>query len=206
MSDKVKEYPIIFSAPMVQAILDDKKHMTRRIVKLKEGETVDASTCWAVHPTKGGRLLRCPYGKKGERLWVRETWLFNWGHCCKACKDSALEKPENRTIESCLYRATSPDPELPRWSPAIFMPRWASRITLEIVGVKLERLQDITEEDAIAEGVTPPENLGAWERAHHWEAREAFRGLWESINGPESWERNDLVWAISFRRIQEGAK
>lgn len=209
MTDKIKEYPILFKAPMVKAILDDKKTMTRRLVKLREGETIDASTCWAVHPLQGSRLLRCPYGKKGERLWLKETALPDFPKEFSYYDWSWREVPEEyRKPEFVLYRASYPHPDKLKWHPSIFMPRWASRITLENTGIRIERVQDISERDILAEGVTV-DLVAEWCKVP-WSdmptLHDAWRAAWIHINGPESWERNDSVWAISFRRIQEGAE
>ena len=164
----MKEIPILFSSPMVRAILDGRKSQTRRVVK---------------------SLHLCPYGEKGSILWVRETFV-------------ALSK------DNILYRADDryPDSITPlKWKPSIFMPRWASRITLEITGVRVERLQDISEEDALTEGC---ENYlcGGYDFSYHgYECKPAvanYRRLWDSINGKKyPWKSNPLVWVISFRRI-----
>ena len=141
-----------------------------------------------------GESQECPYGKVGDRLWVRETFGYNpdfpgmLGHCC--------------------YRA---DPGHEHdgitWKPSIHMPRGASRITLEITGVSVERLQDVNGNDAIAEGLV---DLGIDGARWHWEryAKQgyfapwrAFKALWESINDEGSWDANPWVWAISFKRI-----
>jgi hypothetical protein len=145
------ERPILFSTPMVRAILAGRKTQTRRIIKPQpqeiEGLEIEAGTfkhyektCLCV-----GRVItttRCPYGKPRDSLWVRETWL-EWDN-----EDLGVEPGHPSTLR---YRA---DGEIPtvRWKPSIFMPRWASRITLEITGIRVERLQDISEQDAKAEG------------------------------------------------------
>jgi hypothetical protein len=185
----MKERPILFSAPMVRAILDGRKTQTRR--KIKPGDwSVEAHTMetdWPYLPhylTDGAAVpVKCPYGNPGDRLWVRETW---------ANERDGTGCPDDTGI---LYRATDPgwddeDTGL-RWRPSIFMPRRASRITLEITDVRVQRLQDISDDDSRAEG---------YDRSHAF-PREWFALLWESINGTGSWAANPWVWAITFRKL-----
>jgi hypothetical protein len=168
----VKERPILFSGRMVQAILDGRKTMTRRVFKTAK-----------LIPTEsyGKRALTrtCPYGQPGDRLWVRET------------HNTCGEKP--------FYRADGEMPLEWKWSPSVFMPRWASRITLEITAVWVERLKDITIEDAQAEGITP---LGTEGDSRRWRA--GFRELWDSLNAKRGygWDANPWVWVISFKRVK----
>ena len=178
-----KERPILFSAPMVRALLAGTKTQTRRVVKVPkrmEGVTSPA-----------GALVDfdCPYGRPGDRLWVRETFSY----------DAKLHFRGDRG--PCWYWADG-NPEYGDWTkprPSIHMPRWASRITLEITGVRVERLQSISEEDALAEGATlhkdkdPDYGYAGW-----------YRALWESINGPDSWAANPFVWVIEFSLSREG--
>jgi len=186
----VKERGIAFMAPMVRAVREDRKTQTRRLTKERDGITV--------HPNgqvlaRGGWLpeLCCPYGVPGDRLWVRETWA-----------------PHGIGEGGIAYRADGPewDDECAiKWKSPRFMPRWASRITLEIESVRVERLVEITEEDAMDEGVVFRDSC--WSatddpKALRWTtAVGAFRELWESINGPGSWDINPHVWVIKFRRI-----
>ena len=132
---------------MVRAILEGRKTQTRRVVKLREGELFDPTTHCAGKKYAQTRRVKCPYGEPGDRLWVRETWWGSIGYTV----------PEGHEQRMTAYRATFGDERSPaedgKWRPSIFMPRWASRITLEITAVRVERLQDITEEDAQAEGV-----------------------------------------------------
>ena len=161
------ERPILFSAPMVRAILDRTKTQTRRVVKLKP----DYMETFLRLPNK---VACCPYGQPGGRLWVRETF--------EDCESA---------LHSCvLYRADGGTPGT-KWTPSIHMPRWASRITLEITGVRVERLQDISEEDAISEGTPFP--CGGWVGG--------YQKLWESIHGPGSWDLNPWVWVVEFKRV-----
>ena len=153
----MKERPILFSAPMVRAILDGRKTMTRRILTERHGEY-------------------CPYGHPGDFLWVRETFY-------------------NSRMDNSMpthYRADNQDEDFQLiWNPSIFMPRWASRILLEITAVRVERLQKISEDDARAEGVSP-ETVGP------------FSELWDSINRKpgRTWADNPFVWVIEFKRIK----
>lgn len=202
----MKERPIIFSAPMVRAILDGRKSQTRRIVKPQPPRTVLSPTIVArdalapsgysfVSDEYGEILLRCPYGVPGDRLWVREAW--------------------RQGTTRVLYRVDDVAPSQVRWKPSIHMPRAASRITLEITDVRVERLQEIGEEDALAEGVFRPigmrtpigqcvetwDGRGEMIYADPSQARDEYRGLWESINGDGAWEANPWVWVVCFRRV-----
>lgn len=138
---------------------------------------------------------RCPYGQPGDRLWVREAWQAIDGNE-RALRIMTEPHPSRGWIE---YAATVPEGHEPppRWRPSIHMPRWASRITLEVTGVRVERLQDISEADATAEGVSaiPDEMRRATPRCD-------FQALWQSINGPDSWAANPWVWIVEFRRIE----
>ena len=188
----MKERPIIFSAPMVRAILAGTKTQTRRALApdlfISSGGAV-VRMASAGPATTGIREAHCPYWRQpGDRLWVRETWaprtLGAW-----PLMDQHM-KP--------LYRASEDRPEWKRiWKPSIHMPRWASRITLEVTGVRVERLQDISEADAIAEGA-PWAACGAPQEGSH---KAGFAQLWESINGPGSWAANPWVWVVAFKRV-----
>jgi hypothetical protein len=153
----MEEYPILFSGPMVRAILEDRKTMTRRVLKPQP------KVIHAIHPDasittncifrKGDQRIHCPYGQPGDRLWVRETWSA-WTGGMTSCgeeRDIIKGKIDLETQSPQIeYKATSQS-EGP-WRPSIFMPRWASRIRLEVTDVRVERLNEISEEDAIAEG------------------------------------------------------
>ena len=198
----MKERPILFNAPMVRAILDGRKTVTRRVVKpqpageIRRGEPdfnhwIDTKY-WERQNQKenrgiGTRGFACPYGQPGgDRLYVRETF----GH---------FERNEN-FAPGCevFYRADGESLAVEPWRPSIHMPRWASRITLEITSVRVERLQDISVADAIAEGCP------GGEHGDRYAALEQYRALWESINGPGSWDANPWVWAITFKRVEVG--
>jgi hypothetical protein len=167
----MKERPILFSGPMVRAILEGRKTQTRRIVKPQP--LCIASGEWIMNGSA------CKYGKPGDRLWVRETW---W-----APRDDVRGEYKREYIK---YAATLDGMGQPTWKPSIHMPRWASRINLEVVSVRVERLQNISEEDARAEGIWQPNWPLSW------------RQLWESINGAGSWEANPWVWVVEFKRIE----
>lgn len=222
----VKERPILFSGPMVKAILDGRKTQTRRVIKPQPTEyafEADAAPGFARfgydyivgNPSDGivdqtYQILKCPYGQPGDQLWVRENW-----QCFKAGTDQPI--PHNPQPALCVtgYQATdaarakeynSPEWKGP-WKPSIHMPRWVSRIQLEITNVRIERVQEISDRgaqnDCTAEGVFL---LGL---GHDWEERGfsssekcAFHDLWSKINGPESWDSNPWVWVIEFKRLE----
>ena len=203
-----KERPILFSGPMVRAILEGRKTQTRRIVK-KEPPTVISNI-----RTPGEKVIvpewwfsYCPYGQPGDRLWVREKTWFRKDDGLTTYADGSFRTHPTAIIGSKVFPDNIsgwPDEAKSRGFkpvPSIHMLRWQSRITLEITGVRVERLIDISEADAAAEGLGFDSNLmGPWEG--HATARDAFRSLWESINGPESWALNPFVWVLEFKRLE----
>lgn len=221
----IKERPILMNAEMVRAVLEDRKTNTRRIVKPQPPSYIDElhgyelrkrapytledfeTGCVVGYGFEDDNdvLYKLPYGRVGDRLWVRETFC---------------EMVERHRPPQFVYRAdTSADGEECRldfvrcgypyqWKPSIHMPREASRVTLEIVKARVERLQDISEEDAIAEGCPgfySPARVAGGEIVgpDGQDPIEQFRELWERINGAGSWARNDWVWAISFKRLEK---
>jgi len=223
----MKERPILFSGPMVKALLAGTKTQTRRIVRLPNGVDYDGYSGSVVRgslpfESTGTRSYTCPYGAPGDRLWVRESaWIW----CdrvavgrTKTGRIKVLYHPINRagSVVYCTDGATKPTHPLDddlhhmwRFKIGRFMPRWASRIALEVTGVRVERLQAITAEDAKAEGVTVPRC--SCEACSHTSAIcpadatsyvEGFRDLWCKINGPESWQSNPWVWVVSFRKVE----
>jgi len=194
----MKERQILFSAPMVRAILDGSKTQTRRIVKTGKWEHENSEY--------GVSFGNCPYGEPGDRLWVRETWnkFDAWEGYFYAADDHPFG----------IGEADDPDhieQHDIRWKPSIHMPRAASRITLEVTGVRVERLQDISEADARAEGVEPVVVGEGWRRYCDSgseevgvppcaDARHSFQSLWEQINGAGSWAANPWVWVVEFQR------
>jgi hypothetical protein len=179
----MKERPILFSGPMVRAILDGKKTQTRRVVKPQPVWVAEPNAPFKTTDADPNGMINCQYGYSGDRLWVRETFM-----------------PMPHLNAKAFYRASD---QLVggKWKPSIHMPRKLSRIMLEITGIRVERLQDISESDAIAEGVNVhPDHYGR-PRNSIYSPVQAYRDLWESINGPLSWDANPWVWVIEFRRI-----
>lgn len=246
---KIIERGMIFNGEMVRAILDGRKTQTRRIIKnQREGESWSVKSAvvprcpghthdwWLPTATRPySALPRCPFGAVGDRIWVRETFqgpLFDFEQMEAYQDDSSkFKKPE-----FCVYKADGkPAPEFFDadenlhccWRPSIHMPRWASRITLEITDVRVERLNSISDADCIAEGIIPvPKDRD--DDHQFWRdyrlsgdgtfcvptPRESFESLWKSVRGksfdqkedtgPGSWHANPWVWVIEFKRIEGG--
>lgn len=261
----VKERPIIFSAPMVRAILEGRKTQTRRIIKpqppkdyafpqecIGDGfwwndgeEDLDDVLFWPSYE----KCLPCPYGSVGERLWVRETfWCENDtdsnGYTTIDCGSMLSLGASAARVDYCTNGECKTPPEIignqkvDEWNdkpmpgywwlsppdnydgesdytdcgtwcflpwtfftkhPSIHMPRWASRITLEIIGVRVERLNDISTQDMISEGYPGPKVDG---KRIGWSEFGWFSSLWESINGEGSWSVNPWVWVVEFKRSE----
>lgn len=216
----MKERPILFSAPMVRALLDGSKTQTRRVMKpqpepvphrpgdyqwpcnaFQSMVSVSDTRAPGAHGMAGDA---CPYGAHGDHLWVRETWYCDH---FEVQKGPYLEVPEAR--ELLVYRADSERPyeaEQPVWRPSIHMPRWTSRILLEIVSVRVERLNDCSEVDALAEGVKAEscdhvrlscEEIGCCGPT----AKGMYAALWDQINGAGAWAVNPWVWVVEFKRV-----
>jgi len=209
----MKEKPILFSTEMVRAILENRKTQTRRLFPFQA----------KVSPHKNGYQIEyfderdnqyytkhkediCKYGKIGDRLWIKETY----------CIDDCKEDPK---APEYLYKADYEDNVdknligVDKWKPSIYMPRKASRITLEIINIRVERLNDISEQDAIAEGIEyfDIEESGKFYKNYNVEYKnwmefenpiDSYKTLWESINGQGSWEQNPWVWVIEFKRVE----
>ena len=192
----MKERPILFSAPMVRALLDGSKTQTRRVVK-PTPEWIGQSGVLSYRGRVGLPHALCPYGQPGDRLWVRESW-HQRGKFVFALPDS-----DKRSWLGTREIAYSADAKRPghdwRSRPSSHMPRWASRITLEITGVRVERLQDISRGDAMVEGCPFP-NMAAYNDPRKW-----YADLWESINGPGSWDANPWAWVVEFKRLEQPA-
>lgn len=230
----MKERPILFSAPMVRAILDGRKTQTRRIVKSPISPITTRVRSYLnrvgaiVYGCVFGKSeeifemsgMRCPYGNPGDRLWARETWgnvahhiddngdLRKWNPDRPAKKVNELKFGVGYYSGHIIYRADGEfewcndyGEQSSCWHPSIHMPRSASRITLEITNIRVERLQDISEEDAKAEGCDNSQSDAAISVGWFEKPARAFRRLWESINGTESWDANPWVWVIEFKRI-----
>lgn len=229
----MKERPILFSGAMVRSILNGSKSQTRRVVKPQpapdqQPRTVIGSSGFVyvmdnapLLPYPEVRRVRwdCPYGQPGDRLWVRETWqgplLQEFEIDADPYWHYASHLHQYQNPEHCEYAADGgPKPEYTDaddvmrqgWRPSIHMPRWASRITLEVTGVRVERLQDISEADAQAEGWTRRPEVSTDPQVHKEAARDWFMDLWESINGPGSWGVNPWVWVVEFRSVEVAAR
>lgn len=216
------EYPILFSGAMVKAVLSGAKTQTRRVVKLDKWvtshdsiilEVVDNFIC-VQQSKKTGAILRdskitCPYGVVGDQLWVRETICTGAKNNPEPCKnhiwryfadnEPVVVSKENETVMRVWAHHKEQE-----YCPSIHMPRWASRIQLEITDVRVQRVQDISESDAMDEGSgvlleTHPERDGNPDQY-----RKCFHDLWDSINSKRGfgWKENPWVWAISFKRIE----
>ena len=235
---KVKERPILFSGPMVRAILDGCKTQTRRVLKPQPTEKPDGRWSWIASSSERGEQgkfqyswpdpdgnaftirgreqavrVRCPYGSVGERLWVRESHaIYTDAFTREKGDEVVLYRADSSAywnmtpyahIEAEFNPLRDTSDYEPKWTPSIHMPRWASRLSLEIVRVGIERLQDISEADAYAEGVTIPDHykfVSNGRPEDRNEARVTYESLWESINGPGSWSANPWVWVIEFKR------
>lgn len=225
----MRERPILFSGPMVRALLAGTKTQTRRPLSprslaflttaAKAGECYELGANDPIHPNDMACYVQfCPYGQVGDRLWVRESWKYAdwtedgepWIGYAAGGKDALCRAPHEwwDRLENIWVELSDPDnydidgkAADRHWRPSIHMPRWASRILLEITEVRVERLQDISEHDARAEGVTADQYRGL-ERAF---AR-AYSELWEQINGAGSWAANPWVWAVSFKPVPSPAE
>jgi hypothetical protein len=223
----MKERPIIMSGPMVNAILEGRKTQTRRVIKPQPSEGYrwsDADKLFLLPGSRLGLMWRCPHGAPGDRLWVRETFVLEHAY-------DEGDLPADRPVmyndqfefwQVPHYRATEPEPHIvpfdlvdtyddrTRWSPSIFMPRWASRLLLEVTGVRAERLQEISYMDAKAEGV---ETLDLYHDELDFISavgggtgrlgKIVFAKLWDSLNEKRGfpWERNPWVWVVEFKAL-----
>lgn len=211
----MKEHPILFSAPMIKAILNGSKTQTRRIIKGNALAWLEGgfSPEFCGHPENNV----CPYGYAGDRIWVRETWQY-YRPFAEDATDKVIYRADVDNCDQCpvtIDGATVFVNPRDRWKPSIHMPRKASRILLEVVSVRIEKLQDISEQDAIAEGVeswietrwkSKPTHYKIYhnepgdESTYSSTAKCSYETLWQSINGPDSWDANPWVWVVEFKR------
>lgn len=202
---EIKERPLLYSTPMVQATLEGRKTQTRRVVKPQPEQILAQGIVdgrgYGITTERNTISHYCPYGQPGDRLWVRETLIQQGELGLQYVADSEWI---DEAIIPVSYGPYGGDYTF-RNIPAIHMPRWACRLLLEITAIRVERLQDISEEDAIREGVFWDSESGFWyvgDTLQAQSATEAFMKLWIAINGEESWKANPWVWAIEFRRVE----
>lgn len=187
----MKERPILFSSQMVRALLDGSKTQTRRVLKGTALDWISTPIDFDPQFIADAENHLCPYGQPGDKLWVREAW----------------SEPTSLDPGPTFYRADYPACVPPqfsnvppiaaiKWKPSIHMRRDQSRIMLEITGVRVERLQDISRGDAMAEGCPFP-NMADGDDPRKW-----YADLWQKINGPGSWDANPLVWVVEFMRVE----
>ncbi|MBL0879413.1 hypothetical protein [Serratia ureilytica] len=214
----MKERPVIFNGEMVRAILDGRKTQTRRAISDRHLHLIDvASQVGECYPLESGidhansqsyYREHCPFGQVGDRLWVRETFMDLTG--------TGIEATTGK-FEGFAYRADTPAGSYGdevrkeyglKWTPSLHMPRKACRILLKITAVRVERLNDISEEDAKAEGVKPAGDMlpdypdtFLTPKGDFATAKVAFQRLWQSIYGEESWAANPWVWVIEFKQV-----
>lgn len=251
----MRERPILFSAPMVRAILTEQKTQTRRAVSVrgldfvgggpKGGPDWNDPSCWGYEDTNTAKnwalaksesvdhVFSCPHGEVGDRLYVREAWRtldalneHSGTKIAEMCVDAGYRLPwapiqyeadGHRVNWEHVSTPPHDDPPTPgRYRHARFMPRWASRIMLEITGVRVERLQNISAADAIAEGIERVDDFygcPCWRVYGEPDGADvcapddpvgSYRSLWESINGANTWNDNPWVWAIDFKVLRGG--
>ncbi|WDQ09595.1 hypothetical protein [Klebsiella grimontii] len=210
------ERGMIFNAEMVRALLDDRKTQTRRPVRfpvLDKNLGCELAGNELAGELSAGNYLNSAFGKPGDRIWVRETFRVHSRATDVATlvykasvRNSWTEQTHRVPVSVCNKPAT---PE--KWTPSLHMPRWASRMLLEIIDVRVERLNAISERDAQTEGVGKLRG-GFWQHyqpgwtQHQLSARGSFVTLWKSIYGEESWNSNPWVWVIEFKRIEGAGK
>lgn len=226
----MKERGIIFNGEMVRAILDGRKTQTRRVMKPQPDEDGLAKVINGPWVDTSERIYRCPFGVPGDRIWVRETWgvvsheldedgrIQPWSPDRPATAIHEMQFGNGYYTGHVIYAADGEftwgdddgyEDGRSCWKPSIHMPRAACRILLEVTGVRAERLNSISQEDAQAEGM----ELTGWRPTYSdpdsggevWTPYDNFAQLWESIYGEESWKANPWVWVIEFKRIEGGA-
>ncbi|HHG4657565.1 hypothetical protein ACSEVX_17190 [Pseudomonas aeruginosa] len=221
----MKERPILFTGPMVRAILEGRKTVTRRVMKYqphedasvtvgnynitvvdRHGEQQPGPEAFGAWWSDGERGCISPHGQPGDRLWVREAWAADAQVDAIAPRDLSQGEPIWYPADFSVRQTGCSMISKGRGRPSIHMPRWASRILLEITAVRVERLQDISEEQALAEGVRGEpcdharqacSDIGCWGDT----AKGAFGFLWEQLNGAGAWQANPWVWVVEFKRV-----
>jgi hypothetical protein len=237
-----RERPILFSAPMVRALLDGRKTQTRRVItpnnirlfmgdhvgmQRPSAELLEAAFEWAqdVRSIQGAHIwwakalphqapailtqwqAASTFGVPGDRLWVRESFTVVPATACRMSEGVQQTVNPTEPDMAAIY-AAGWDRSIPKWKPSIHMPRWASRLTLQITDVRVERLQDISEADAIAEGLIWRPALDAWcaTESPNWPCFSSpvrsYAGLWNHINGSGAWDRNPWIWAVSLEVVR----
>lgn len=238
----MKEIPMLFSTPMVQALLAGRKTVTRRLVQPMRGRQSEWLTPelinsvphgeiikggWQMHHPKAGQnhagvdvaydsplgWIECPYGQPGDLIWVRETYKIEGSMSHGESVLGVKYKADGRWIQNDskeVFEIFHKSKE--GWRPNIFLPKVAARIWLQVTDIRVERLQDITEQDAQAEGMEKiDESIFCWRHyggkyAGCSDARTSFQSIWQSINGDESWNSNPWVWVNSFNVLSTTGK
>lgn len=216
MQQQVKARPIIFSEAMVKLVLDDKKPLTRRIIRPDLSALFDpgrgpedTAAGYPFVELDGFFVIAhtlCPYGRPGDHLWVRESWRGWLAGDCPCIEYRYGGDPMGANSPRPGYDVDHPAFRLkPKWRGARFMPRWASRIDLEILNVRAERLQEISYDDCCLELGAPVKWEGEGTEPYHRDMRRFFAEAWDKINGKRgyTWESNPWVWRIEFKRIHE---
>lgn len=217
----MKERPILMTPANAQKCHEGTKTQTRRIVKVPDWATDDGMLKLASQRPATGiayyvdgvpvKRLTCPYGQVGDRLWVRESWCVGKPALPSGCGIVPYYGPSKAIDRSVctkvVHRGAWTGDDQPKWRSGMFMPRWACRTVLEITDVRVERLQDINLEDCQSEGVRCESYTGApyctWCSGHEAPChRDAYKTLWESINGVGSWAQNPWVWVVSFKKVR----
>lgn len=221
----MKTIPILFSTPMVQAILEGRKTQTRRVIKkqpdlskhthITRAVILDGTNTEVFNYCSGGSInvesVKCPYGQPGDILWVRETWQHDIKADLDTVPPSWIPNGSYVYIADGTIISKKELGELGVWRPSIFMPKEACRLFLKVKSVRVERLQDISEDDAIAEGVEQIADYGSTGYKLYTEPEAAysdidalysFESLWQSINGEQSWNDNPWVWVVEFERCE----
>jgi hypothetical protein len=201
----IKERPILFSAPMVRAILDGRKTVTRRPVKVQPRSRADIGSYgkgqpFIRNPDVTKRNPECPFGKPGDRLWVRETWVADAQVDAVAPRDLSQGEPIQYPADGAVRQTGCSMITPGKGRPSIHMPRWTSRILLEITAVRVERLQDISRADIRAEGLQCPPELASDDVSPNY--RDWYPAAWKELCNSTGgdWDANPWVWVVEFKR------